>query len=152
MDAVTLKQLKFLKPQQLSKGPGLSNFFLIFFPDSCKVTNCGHKTQSLICWDVQAGVPVQEITEWPAGDIYSVACSGYGMMLRIPFQDHQNYNMPFSISTYDSHSSTLTSHHLIEGLVIDSIWACGGCFQFATLSVQSTTIWEVHLNTSTFTG
>jgi len=142
LDAVTLKKLRSLR------SLGLISHHLAFSPDGHTLTGFGGKSESFTCWDLQTGVPVCKSPEWPAGYICSTTYSGCGRMLGILFRNNGDYDMPFVISTYDSHSGTPMCHHQIKGSVMNKIWAYGECVRFATLDVWSIIIWEVEFTST----
>ena len=136
-DAVTLKQLKSLE------YPGSDPWLVAFSPDGCMLVCIG---QRLVCWDLQTGVPVcnslidREFATLPC----SITYSRCGKMLGVLFNsskigDHQ----AFVLSTYNVLSGKPLHYHLIEELAANTIWTYGESIQFATLDVQSITIWQV---------
>lgn len=148
LDAVTLKQLKFLQSLNPPKPPRGRSCFPTFSPDSRTLTDFGGDSRLLTCWDLQTGVPVCKIIERPAGYICSTTYSECGTMLGILFRDERNYDIPFAIGTYNSHSGTPICYHPIEGSAVHRIWACDGCVQFATLDAWFITIWEVRFTST----
>jgi len=65
------------------------------------------------------------------------------MMLGVQFQNSEvGDDKTFVIGTYDIISGTLIYYYPSEVLVAYIIWICGEYIQFATLGVQSITIWE----------
>ena len=136
-DAVTLKQLKSLE------YPGGNPQFVAFSPDSCTLVCIG---QSLVCWDLQTGVPIynfsidREFAVFPCSITYSKCGKMLGVLSNCSkIGDHQF----FVLSIYDVLTGTPINYHPIEGLAANTIWTYDDSIQFATLDVQSITIWQV---------
>ena len=142
LDGMTLKQLK------LFTYPDGRPHCATFSPDSRMLVCVGHGQAPIVCWDIQTGVPVCKIpTEEIYGDPYSITYSKCGTMLGVLFLDTGTGDAYYAggvcvIGTYNVLSGTSICYHQIDGLV-NTIWTNGGCVQFATLDVESITIWEV---------
>ena len=136
LDAVTLKRLKSFARQE-----GSTQLFTIS-TGSRLLTWLGRNLGSFISWDLQTGVPVSEI---PIGEgrsaqeACSITYSSCGTMFGVLFKGRD----ATAIGIYNAFSGTPMYHHLVEGLVTDTIWTNSGCVRFATLAPQTITIWEV---------
>ena len=151
LDAVTLKQLKSVT---LPQGPHSisSSQLLVFSPKSHVLTCLGRleqgngRSETLMSWDLQTGIPLSKITMEKSfhKQAISITYSGCGTMVGVLIDElkQSNHRTP-TIYTYNVLSGRCIHHHIIEGLSARTIWTQGECVRFATLEVQSITIWEI---------
>jgi WD40 repeat protein len=133
LDAITLKQLKsFACPEDFTQ-------VLAFSPDGRLLMWLGSKSEVFVGWDLQTGVPVSKIPikrRRSSRLAYSITYSGCGTMFAILFYGP-------TIAIYNILSSTPIYYPPIEGPVIRKIWTHGECVRFATMGLESITVWEV---------
>ena len=140
LDGVTLKQLSTIG---FTEGRSLG---LCFSSDGHTLIHVD--TKKAASWDFQTGGPLGAI---PLEGLRSpitaeLACSADGRILAVVylyiFDNDHHHN--FVITIYNLPSEMhINSYNIPEGEVVESIWAHGACFHFASKNPHSITIWEV---------
>ena len=135
LDAVTLKRLKILV--------SWSNYIWLptFSPKSHLMMCFDSKLGVFFNWDIQTGVLVSEIPVEGGSDrsLLSITYSICETMFGALFGGYATT----TIVIYNVLSCKPLNCHLIEGVCTSGIWTHGECVQFATLELESITIWEV---------
>jgi len=160
LDAVTLKQIRSLEPQEPPDHYAQS---IIFSAESRSLAHLSSDLEASISWDLQTGVPAGIISseEWerrqhlPEDSSYvegmekalSITYSGCGTMYGILFEhydDRDNYNDNSAvIITYNVLFRASVGTYPVKRPAAHMIWTHGECIQFAAFGSGSITIWEV---------
>ena len=133
LDAVTLKQLHTMQPQNLNIDDW-SN--LIYSPDGHFLTGYSYLKGLIVSWDLQTGGLISEINVGDWSSCRSISYSRCETMLEGLFWSN-------TIIIYNILSGIEMTSHSVPESVHDTIWAHGECLRFAAAESGSITIWEV---------